>query len=126
MRRREFISLVGGAAAWPLAAAAQQAMMPLVGFMHSRGANDAAHIAAAFRRGLRDGGFLEATWVAARLGPESCNDRLPGALGFSCSCAPDKRCRGGCPIEFDRLVATQRWPLAHRRKLPSRCAPGRL
>jgi CheY-like chemotaxis protein len=30
------------------------------------------------------------------------------------------------PIEFDRLVATQRWPLAHRRKLPSRCAPGRL
>jgi putative tryptophan/tyrosine transport system substrate-binding protein len=57
--RREFI--VGGAAAWaawPLAARAQ-APMPVIGYLHSRGSDDAAHIAAGFRRGLRDGGFID-------------------------------------------------------------------
>jgi putative ABC transport system substrate-binding protein len=58
MRRREVIALLAGVAAWPLAARAQQSM-PVIGYMHSRGSDDAAHIAAAFRRGLRDGGFID-------------------------------------------------------------------
>jgi putative tryptophan/tyrosine transport system substrate-binding protein len=59
MRRRDFIALLGGAAVgWPLATRAQQPM-PVIGYLHVRGQEDAAHEADAFRRGLRDGGFVE-------------------------------------------------------------------
>ena len=60
LKRREFIALLGGAAvAWPLAARAQNTALPVVGFLHSRGPEDAAHLAAGFRRGLRDAGFID-------------------------------------------------------------------
>jgi putative ABC transport system substrate-binding protein len=53
MRRREFITLLGGtAAAWPLVAHAQQSVMPLIGFMSSRSPEDSVHLLEAFRRGL--------------------------------------------------------------------------
>ena len=77
MRRREFITLLGGAAlAWPLAAQAQQAM-PLVGFLSTRAPSDEPHLLAAVRQGLKDAGYIEHQNIAIEYRfAENQNDRL--------------------------------------------------
>jgi putative ABC transport system substrate-binding protein len=64
IQRREFIVLLGGAAAWPLAARAQQPTMPVVGFLSSASPAPFAHLVAGLRRGLQDAGFVEGRNVA--------------------------------------------------------------
>jgi putative tryptophan/tyrosine transport system substrate-binding protein len=59
MRRRDFIKLVSGAAAWPLTGHAQQPSIPTIGFLSSRSPNESAGVVAAFRQGLRQTGFIE-------------------------------------------------------------------
>ena len=60
IRRREFITLLGGAATvWPVGARAQQATVPVIGFMSARSPEDSVHLLPAFRRGLAEGGFVE-------------------------------------------------------------------
>ena len=78
MRRREFIAVVGAAAAWPLAARAQQSAAPAIGFLSSRSAKDSVRNVAAFSKGLEEAGYTEGKNISTEYRfAEGRLDRLP-------------------------------------------------
>src|SRR5262249_3623827 len=82
VKRREFVTMLGGAAvSWPLAARAQQAATPVVGFLHDGTSDARAHLAAAFREGLSEAGFVDRRHVVIeyRWGQDQF-DRVPALV----------------------------------------------
>jgi putative tryptophan/tyrosine transport system substrate-binding protein len=79
MRRRDFVSLLGGAAAWPIGASAQQPAVPVIGYLSALSEGQAALQLAGFRRGLNEYGFVEGQNVSIEFRwADGQYDRLPG------------------------------------------------
>jgi putative ABC transport system substrate-binding protein len=114
MRRRDFITLLGGAAAWPFAARAQQRAAPTIGFVHGVAAEVSASYsyAPAFRKGLAEGGYVEGENVAVEyhwLGGQY--GRLPSLMADLVRRRPALIVTGGSPVALAAKTATATIPI---------------
>ena len=113
MKRREFITLLGGAAAaWPLAARAQQQAMPVIGFLDSRSSDGMTSRLASFRQGLKEVGLVEGEnvtiiyrWAEDRV------DRLPEMASELAQQATVIVTTGGPPAAFAAKAASTTIPI---------------
>jgi ABC-type uncharacterized transport system substrate-binding protein len=113
IRRREFVILLGGAAAaWPLAARAQQSAMPVVGFLSSGSPGAFGHLVAAFRRGLNDAGYVEHRNVGVEyLWSEGQSNRLPALANDLVRAQVSVICAGGPAAALAAKNATAAIPI---------------
>jgi putative ABC transport system substrate-binding protein len=114
MRRRDFIAGIGGAVAWPLAARAQQAAMPVIGLIDPRSPDDFSYALRAFRQGLNDVGFVEGENVVIESRfAENQLDRLPAlAADLVRRRVAVIATSGGAPSALAAKAATATIPIA--------------
>ena len=125
LRRRQFITLLGSAAAWPLTARAQQPTMPVVGFLHP--SSPEAYRVRAFRQGLKDAGFIEGENVAVEYRwADDQIDRLPALATELVQRKAAVIAAGGVPAILAVRAATTTTPIvffvAQDRSRPIRSA----
>jgi len=73
LKRRDFITLIGGVIAWPFAARAQQSTIPVIGYLNSRSPDGDAPYKAGFHRGLKEAGFVEPQNVPSSIVGQNIN-----------------------------------------------------